>query len=732
MKPSKVPGEVKVITTACNSHCGGSCILRVHIQNGVIAHIETDGGEEPQYRACSRCRAYRQRVYHPDRLLYPLKRVGERGEGEFRRVSWDEALDTVAGEITRVRNTYGPQATMMYGLGGDVSWLHGWRCVDVLLNMMGGYTAAWGVPSYESGNFATMATYGSFNTRHTRDDLPNSRLIIMWGWDPANSIQDTNTSWYLAQAREKGSRVVCIDPRFTESAASLADQWIPIRPGTDAAMLIAMAHVIVSEDLQDHGFVDKYTMGLPQYREYLMGQEDGTPKTPQWAEGITGVPARTIADLARDYARTKPAALIGGIAPGRTAFGEQYHRAAMVLAALTGNIGIQGGDPGGRNWTGLLSFPFMRMGRGMWGGANQIEENLPPRPNTLSTRGFHVSGHIHFAKIADAILKGREGGYHADIKLLYTVNTNFLNQHPNVNKIAQALKKLEFFVVHEQFMTPTAKFADVILPSNTFLEREDVTTGEGIPHFGYMKKVIESLGESRSHLEICTGLASRLGVEGYNDRSDEEWLREIIEPSAVPDFDEFKEKGFYRAPLPGPHVAFKKEVEDPENNPFRTPSGKIEIYSQKVADMNHPQLPPIPKYIDASESPWSRLDEKHPLLLISSHHKTRALSQNHNIPWLRELLPQAIYINTVDASARGIKDGEKVRAFNDLGEMNIMARVTERIMPGVVDVPQGAWYEPDANGVDMGGCVNTLTQDEPSPGGALVSNTVVVQVERLP
>ncbi len=724
--------EEKVVTTTCASHCGGTCVLRVHVKDGVITRIETDSGPEPQLRACLRGRAYRQRVYAPDRLLYPLKRVGERGEGKFERVTWDEALDTVARENIRVRDTYGPDNIIIIALGGDLSFVHSGRCIQRALGLAGGYTVPWGLTSFGGGMSASRATYGTFSTGSNRDDLLNSRFIILWGWDPATTICGTNTAWYLVQAKERGARVVSIDPKFTDTAAACAHQWIPIRPGTDAAMLLAMAHVIISENLHDQGFLDTYAAGFDKYKDYVLGAEDGTPKTPQWAEGITGVPAQTIADLARDYARTKPAARIGGIAPGRTAFGEQYHRAAMVLAALTGNIGIQGGDPGGRNWTGLLSFPFMRMGRGMWGGPNQIEESLPPRPYTLSTRGFHVSGHIHFTKIADAILQGREGGYHTDIKLLYTVNTNFLNQHPNINKIAQALKKLEFFVVHEQFMTPTAKFADVILPSNTFLEREDVTTGEGIPHFGYMKKVIESQGESRSHLEICTGLASRLGVEGYNDRSDEEWLREIIEPSAVPDFDQFKEKVFYRAPLPEPHVAFKKEIDDPEQNPFRTPSGKIEIYSQKVADMNHPQIPPIPKYIDASESPWSRLDEKHPLLLISSHHKTRALSQNHNIPWLQELLPQAIYINTVDASARGIKDGEKVRAFNDLGEMIIMARVTERIMPGVVDVPQGAWYDPDANGVDMGGCVNTLTQDEPSPTGALASNTVVVQVERLP
>ncbi|MFQ5826853.1 MAG: molybdopterin-dependent oxidoreductase, partial [Dehalococcoidia bacterium] len=721
---------VKIITTACNSHCGGCCILKVHVKDGAIIHIETDDGEEPQYRACSRCRAYRQRVYAPDRLLHPLKRVGERGAGQFEKVSWDEALTIVAGEIKRVRETYGPEAIMLRGSAGDIGWLHGWRCVDVLLNMMGGYSQSWASSSYEAGNFATVATYGSFQTRHTRDDLLHSRLIILWGWNPANSIQDTNTSWLLARAREGGARIICIDPRFTESAATLAHQWVPIRPGTDAAMLIAMAQVIIDEGLQDQAFVDKYTVGFEQFGDHVMGKEDGQPKTPAWAEAITGVPAATIAELAREYARAKPAALIGGIAPGRTAYGEQYHRAAMTLAAMTGNIGIHGGDPAGRNWTGLLGYPFMKLGRGMYGGPNEVEAKLPPRPYSLTTKGFHAPGHINISRIADAILRGKAGGYHADIKLLYTVNTNYLNQHSNVNKIVQALKKLEFFVLHEQFMTPTAKFADIVLPSNTFLEKNEVTVSEGIPMFGFMKKVIDSVGESKSHLDICIELAKKLGVKDYSDRTEVAWLAEIAKPSIIPDFNEFQEKGFYRAPLSEPHVAFREQIEDPENHPFPTPSGKIEIYSQKVADLNHPQLPPIPKYIETWESPHDPLAQRYPLQLISSHFKTRAHTQFHTTPWLRELVPQAVTINAKDARSRGIGSGDMVRVFNDRGEMVIPALVTERIMPGVVDVPEGAWYDPDENGVDRGGCVNVLSLDEPSPGGAMVTNTALVQVER--
>ena len=196
-------------------------------------------------------------------------------------------------------------------------------------------------------------------------------------------------------------------------------------------------------------------------------------------------------------------------------------------------------------------------------------------------------------------------------------------------------------------------------------------------------------------------------------------------------YDSFREKGIYRLDLPEPHVAFKGEIEDPANNPFPTPSGKIEIFSQEIADWNHPMIPPVPKYIETWEGRNDPLAEKYPLQLITSHFKTRAHTQFHNVPWLRELETQAVLINSVDAQARGIKDGDRVVAFNDRGKTLITARVTEGIMPGVVDIPEGAWYDPDEKGVDRGGCCNVLTRDEMSPGGAFCTNTALVEVQKF-
>ena len=737
----------RLVISACRSHCGGACLLKIHVKDGIITKIETDDGEEPQHRACARGRAYRQRVYAPDRLMFPLKRVGERGSGEFARISWDEALDTVVSEIKRVEKAYGRSAIAFTCSTGDLVWLHNAGLVARLLTEDGGYSGVWGAASNEAEWFSAVATYGTEGTSPTRDDLLNSRLIILWGWDPANSRGYGNPAWYLAQAREAGARIVSVDPRYTDSAANLAHQWIPVRPGTDAAMLIAMAYVMIKESLHDQKFLDTYTTGFDKFRDYVLGKEDNIPKTPAWAENITGVSAATITGLAREYATMKPAALVDSFAAGRSAYGEQFHRAAATLAAMTGNIGISGGNApsAGSNLGGACL--LLRLGpdvvsRMKGSMSNPIDLTAPHRSSSVFYqkvtggglpawyKGGPSSALVHRILLADAILKGREGGYPADYKLLYIVNNNYVNQYANTNKIIQALKTLEFIVVQEQFMTATARYADIVLPTNTYMERKDVTTGGVGLFYGYVNKAVDSLGESKSHFEIATELAARLGIHDFTDKSEEEWLREIVEGCQdIPEYDTFKKEGIHRIETSTPSIAFEEQIKDPVNNPFPTPSGKIEIYSQQLADMDNPLIPPIPKYIEAWESYNDPLTKQYPLQLVTTHTKRRAHTQFENLPWLRELYPQVISINTADAQARGIKDGDMVRVFNDRGEMIIPAKLTESIMPGVVDIPQGAWHDPDENGVDRGGCANILTKDIISPAGSFCSNTALVQIE---
>jgi anaerobic dimethyl sulfoxide reductase subunit A len=667
-----------------------------------------------------------------------MKRVGEKGAGQFERISWEEALGTVAREFRRIGQTYGPAANAVVVSGGDMGLLHGGSLIFSVLSMAGGYTPFWGSYSYEGGLFAEYATYGTSQTRSSRDDLLNSRLILMWGWNPAVTIQDTPTNYILAEAKKTGIRVIAVDPRFTESAATFADQWIPIRPGTDCAALLAMAYVIIKDNRHDQRFLDTYTVGFDRFKAYVLGIEDGIPRTPSWAEAITNVPGSTIEHMAREYADAKPAALIAGISPGRTARGEQYHRAAMALAAITGNVGVPGGSAAGRCHTTLMGYPFMRTGVGVGFAVNPLLPQLPRRKSALRAYfedplfGWTMAvGAANRQKVSDAILKGKAGGYPHDYKLLFVFNNNVLNQSLNSNKTAKALKSLEFMVTTEQFVTPTARYADILLPVCTFLERNDVCMGEGIPVYGYQNKVIEPLGDSRSPLEIAIGLARHLGILDFCDKTDDELLRSIMAEAPIGSYEKLKKLGYCRVEPTEPYVAFREQIQDLTSHPFPTPSGKIEIFSQEIADWHDQDIPPIPKYMEAWEGPNDPLRERYPLQLITTHFRRRAHSQFEYVPWLKDLEPQTMLINPADAAARGIEDRDRVTVFNDRGKLVIMARVTERIVPGVVDIPEGAWYDPDENGVDRGGCCNVLTRDEHSPGGALCSNTCLVEVQKL-
>jgi anaerobic dimethyl sulfoxide reductase subunit A len=347
---------------------------------------------------------------------------------------------------------------------------------------------------------------------------------------------------------------------------------------------------------------------------------------------------------------------------------------------------------------------------------------------------YHIGSttRLHAAELWDAILEGKAGGYPADIKFIYHVCGNHLNQMPDVNKGIRALKKVGFYVVHEQFLTPTAKFADIVLPVNTFLERDDIGPAWiGAPYFCHTTKCIDSLYESKTDIQILTELAPRLGIAHYNDKTDEEWLREIAATcKEIPDYDELKQKGYHTIDLGEPFIAFKKQIEDPENNPFATPSGKIEIYSKMVENLGDPEFPPIPKYIEAWEGRNDPLAEKYPLQLISSHPRHRVHSSFWDVPTLRDTQPPGIQMSIIDATARGIKDRDQVRVFNDRGEAIILCWVTNRIMPGVVHLDEGNWFSPDENGVDRGGCANMFTKTGFTPGTCYPCNSALVQVEK--
>src|SRR5437763_1957494 len=468
------PGET-VVTSTCGHNCGGRCVVNAHVRAGRIVKISTDPRkwtpEMPPLHACVRGFGQAERVHHPERLRHPLRRVGPRGSGQFDRIGWDEALDEVARQMLRVRDTYGPAAILDCSRTGSLSMMHNVRATaQRLLHLFGGCTELWSNISAEAEVFAVHMTYGARadykSGGREPTDYVNSRLIVMWGWSPGDGTFGTGTLQYLKLARKNGNRIVCVDPRRTRTSHDLADEHVFIRPATDTAALLAMAYVIVTEGLHDQAFLDRYVLGFD-------------------------------------------------------------------------------------------------------------EAHLP----------------------ADAA-----AGYPADIKMVYSVGGDLFNQAPNVAKTLAAAASLEFMVVHDHFITPTARFADIVLPATTFWERNDVhTPWAGAGHYAiFMKQAIEPVGECRNDIDIFADLAGRVGIASYSDKSEMAWLRELTR-DAVDDFDAFAENGVARFAAPDDAVAFAREIRDPERHRFTTPSGKIEIYSMALAANPDPYglgpIPPIPTWV---------------------------------------------------------------------------------------------------------------------------------------
>ncbi|ELY5871537.1 molybdopterin-dependent oxidoreductase [Cronobacter sakazakii] len=760
--------DERVVWSACTVNCGSRCPLRMHVVNGEIRYVETDNTGSDDYdglhqvRACLRGRSMRRRVYNPDRLKYPMKRVGKRGEGKFVRISWDEALDTIAQGMKRIISDYGNEAIYLnYGtgtLGGTMtrSWPPGKTLLARLMNCCGGYLNHYG--DYSSAQIAAGLnyTYGGWADGNSPSDIENSKLVVLFGNNPGETrMSGGGVTYYVEQARAKSqARMIVIDPRYTDTAAGREDEWIPIRPGTDAALASAIAWVLITENYVDQPFLDNYCVGYDEktlppgapanghYKAYILGDgPDGTAKTPAWAAPITGIPEARIIKLAREIGEAKPAFIAQGWGPQRHSNGELACRAIAMLPILTGNVGIHGGNSGARE--GSFSLPFERMPTLQ----NPVETSI-----SMFTWTDAIDRGPSMTATADGV-RGKEK-LDVPIKMIWNYAGNCLiNQHSQINRTHEILqddKKCELIVVIDCHMTASARYADILLPDCTASEQMDFALDASCGNMAYVifaDQAIAPRFECRTIYDITSALAVRMGVgDTFTEgRTQEGWLRHLYAQSqraipALPDFDTFRQQGIFKLRDPqGHHVAYQAFRENPAANPLDTPSGKIEIYSSALADIAaHWQLPegdvihPLPVYSPGFEQVSDPLRAQYPLQLTGFHYKSRTHSTYGNVDVLQAACRQQVWINPQDAQARGINDGDLVRVWNARGEARIEAKVTPRIMPGVVALGEGAWYQPDAEGVDHAGSINVLTTQRPSPlAKGNPSHSNLVQLARV-
>jgi anaerobic dimethyl sulfoxide reductase subunit A len=776
--------QLTTVVTSCDHNCGSRHMLVAHKKGNVIVRLSSDDGRyqaggaygkdtaaEPQLRACLRGRSYRQRLYSPERLLYPMMRVGERGAGKFKRVSWDEALDHIARKMIELKAKYGPTAILDQAYAGtSYGVLHKSDQIEGLLarflGMFGCRTNSWSVPSYQGTTFSSNMTFGTIHDGNEDDAFAHSKLIIMWGWNPAYTFHGGNTFYYMRMAKQNGCKFVVIDPQYTDSAAAYDAWWIPIKPNTDAAMLAGMAHYIFANNLQDQAFIDKFVQGMDagtmpdwakgheSFKDSMLGVNDKIAKTPEWAEKICGVSAADIRKLADMYARTKPAALKASWGPGRAAYGEQYNRMAAAVQAMTGNIGVLGGcaEGVGKGWHAeSIAYPYDDNANLWWASIK-------------SDRWAHCVLNYPNVKREEVGCWPREDdldGKIPNIKAIFWHGSDWFNQLTNINKEIEAIKKLELVVCSDSTITPSGLWADVLLPIATHFERHDV----GLPwykghYYIHRPKVIEPMGESRTDFQIYTELAYRLEKldpelkdfgKRYNPRADRSyfhnpeavdeaylvaWWKKVQQHQGVTmSWEEFKRRGVYKFVFATPHVAFREQIE--QGVPFETPSGKIEILSTtlaKVTDWTKTQwgypIPAIPKWIEPFEWMGHPKVKEFPFHMITPHPRHRTHSIFHNIPWLRETFQQEITINASDARRLGVVTGDTVEVWNARGRIVVPVYATERCMPGVVVVYEGSWMDLDKQGVDRSGNPDFLTADEPSPAGAFAYNTILVNLKK--
>ena len=661
-----------VLRGACPHDCPDTCATLVEVRDGRAVDFRGDPDHPfTQGWLCAKVRPYLQRVYSPDRLQYPLRRAGAKGGGEWVRITWDEAIGEIAGRWQTIIAEYGAAAILPYSFSGTLGLLQGGIANARLWTRMG-TTGLVGSLCGIAAETAVKATLGAGTAPDARD-VPHSRLIIIWGHNPAST--SPHFVPFLREAQRAGAYVVVIDPRRTTTARS-ADEHLRPRPATDGALALGLMHVLFREALHDEAWLREHSLGWEELRQRAMDYP------PERVAAISGIPAEAIVALARRYGATKPALLKFTDGIQRHGNGGQTCRALACLPAVVGQIGVRGG--------GLY---YSTSGYVKWNGeAYSHRSECPPEP-----RAFN------FAKLG-AALTGE--AVDPPIMSIFVSSANPVAANPNATRIIAGMQRDDLFtVVHEQFMTDTAELADIVLPATTQLEQVDLHKPYGQRHLQYNHAAIAPLAEAKSNWEVSRLLAAALGYhEPWLHQEPEEVLREVLDASRPKNptltgitLERLQAEGTvpYSFPESG-HVPFA-------DGRFPTPSGKVELRCEAMVGYG---LDPLPDYVPPAEFVAGlESDEtgQPPLVLISgaSHHFVTTSMANHPGLLAKEGSP-FIEINPEDAAARGIAHGEDVIVANARGWCTLRAEVTEDVPPGVTVSPKGRWasLSPDHRNVN--------------------------------
>jgi biotin/methionine sulfoxide reductase len=678
---------------------------------------------------------------HRARIAQPMIRRGwlERGPGpddrrgrdEFVPVSWDKALDLLAGELKRVGDSRGPGAIFggSYGWSSAGRFHHAQSQVHRFLNIAcGGYVKS--VNSYSAGASTMLlpqilANYEDITKRNVTWEqiAAETDIVLAFGgmalknsMIAGGSVSKHVERGAMAAAKARGCEFVLVSPLRDDLPEEAGAEWLTVTPATDTAMMLGIVHTLVSEGLHDQAFLDRYTEGWSLFARYLTGETDGQPKDADWASAICGMDAGAIRALARRLAGRR-ALIVVSHSLQRAEHGEQPVWMAMVLAAALGQIGLPGG--GYAYSLGAIAYYGRRA-------------NAVPGP-TLSQGRNGVSDYIPVARISDMLLNpGKTYRYngetrtYADIRLVYWAGGNPFHHHQDINRLRKAFSKLDTLVVHDLAWTATARHADIVLPATMTLEREDIGYSGNDPLMVAMHKVAEPYGLARDDFAIFADLAERLGArDAFTEgRTPRQWLEHLYEPTRealaaqglpAPSFEEFWQRGSLTVPQHADDGGqIRRYREDPQANPLPTPSGRIEVHSAKIAAHGDADCPGHPVWLAKTDVPTAAA----PLFLVANQPATRLHSQldfGGHSQEAKHRGREVARMNPQDAASRGIADGDVIRLFNARGACLAAARVTDAIAPGIVNLPTGAWYDPVDPDEGMPLCVhgnpNVLTRD---------------------